>query len=308
MRGDIFMSVAVLKLIACLGMLIDHLGSVFGTSGWGFLSPAITFYMRTIGRFVFPVFAFLVTNGWQYTRNKQRYFSNVVLFAIISQIPYTFAFYSVNREKIYLGEGPNYFPDPDTFYFYAAITLLFVFTYWYFALKRKFSYTLLWVAIAPLLFALPLKWHYVWFFYFDLNVMYTLALGMFAIFCWDKIFTEHSSKWYEYILMLGTFFIALRTLGNNSDYGYYGVFLVLAIYIVRKNRFAQASVLAFWGIFFYGIQYDNWIHAWAAALGAAVLILFYNGKKGMDLKSFFYVFYPGHLFLLGIINLLLRFN
>lgn len=302
------MTVALLKLIACFGMLIDHLGSVFGISGWEFLSPETTFYMRTIGRFVFPVFAFLIANGWQYTKNKQRYFSNVVLFAVLSQIPYTLAFYSVNREKIYAAEGPNYFPDPDTFYLYAAATLLFVFAYWYFALKKKPSLSILWVALAPLLFALPLKWHYIWFFYFDLNVMYTLALGMYALYCYDKIFREPDLKWYEYILLLGTFLIALRMLGSNSDYGYFGVFLVLAIYIFRKNKLTQALTLALWGIFFYGIQYDNWPHAWAAAIGSALLILFYNGKKGMDLKYFFYVFYPGHLLLLGMINLLLRFS
>lgn len=213
----------------------------------------------------------------------------------------------MNQEKYSLDEGPNYFPDPDTFYLYAAITLLFVFSYWYFGLKKKFSLSLLWVAITPLLFALPLKYQYVWLSYFDLNVMYTLALSMFAIYCFDKLFVR-DLKWYEWILLLTTFFVALRMIGNYSDYGYPGVFLVLFVYIVRKNKFAQALVLILWGVYFYGIQFGNWPHAWAAGLGSAILILLYNGKKGIDLKYFFYVFYPDHLLILGMINLFLRFT
>ena len=300
------MTVSLLKIIASLGMLIDHIASVFGWKGWELLSPETTELMRVIGRFVFPVFAFLIVNGWHYTKDKSRYFSNLILFAIFSQIPFTLASNSVNLEKI-TNEGPNYFPNPTTFYLYLAFSGLFVFTYWYFALKKKFSISMVWIAVAPLLFALPLKWNYIWYSYFELNVLYTLALGMFAIYCYEKIFIKHDLKWFEYILLLVTFAVALRTIGNNSDYGILGIVLIFALYLARGNLITQAGVIAAWGMYFYGIQYNNWYSAWGTFIASA-LILFYNGKKGANLKYLFYIFYPAHLLILGIINIIFRFS
>ncbi|WP_311198585.1 TraX family protein [Jeotgalibaca sp. MA1X17-3] len=159
----------------------------------------------------------------------------------------------------------------------------------------------------PLLFALPLKWNYVWYSYYELNVLYTLAIGMFAIYCYEKVFIERHSKWYEYILLLFTLFVAVRTIGNYSDYGFLGIVLVFGLYLTRENRFAQASVIAAWGMYFYGIQYNNWYSAWGVVV-ASILIILYNGKKGTNLKYLFYIFYPAHLLILGIINIVFRFS
>ena len=38
---------------------------------------------------------------------------------------------------------------------------------------------------------------------------------------------------------------------------------------------------------------------------AAVPVALYNGKRGMKMKYFFYVFYPLHLFLLYVVSVLL---
>ena len=44
--------------------------------------------MRCFGRIVFPVFAFLIAEGFAHTRNRSRYFLRILGFAIISEIPW----------------------------------------------------------------------------------------------------------------------------------------------------------------------------------------------------------------------------
>ncbi|WP_346916620.1 TraX family protein [Clostridium sp.] len=72
-----------LKLLACITMLIDHIGAIF--------FPDIMF-IRIIGRVAFPIYAFLITEGYSRTKNLKRYMSRLFILAIISQIPYMLAF------------------------------------------------------------------------------------------------------------------------------------------------------------------------------------------------------------------------
>jgi len=77
------MSSFVLKLIATTSMLIDHSGYLIFN---GFS------YMNYIGRLAFPIFAFLITEGYIHTSNLKKYFSRLLIFALISQIPYMLLF------------------------------------------------------------------------------------------------------------------------------------------------------------------------------------------------------------------------
>ena len=71
------MSSFVLKIIAVTTMLIDHSGYlIFG--GFSF--------MNYIGRLAFPIFAFLITEGYIHTSNIKKYFFRLLVFAIISQL------------------------------------------------------------------------------------------------------------------------------------------------------------------------------------------------------------------------------
>lgn len=72
-----------LKLLACVTMLIDHTGAIF--------FPEIMFF-RIIGRVAFPIYAFLITEGYSRTKNIKRYMFRLFILAIISQIPYMLAF------------------------------------------------------------------------------------------------------------------------------------------------------------------------------------------------------------------------
>ena len=82
-----FLSRDVLKLIAILSMLIDHVGKLF--------FPNILF-LQIVGRLAFPIFAFFIAEGFYYTRNKVKYFFTILVFAVIAQIPYNFLWHGLN--------------------------------------------------------------------------------------------------------------------------------------------------------------------------------------------------------------------
>ena len=97
------MSTFTLKMIACITMLIDHITELFVPKDFGYLfhltlgsyERDITLYVigRVIGRIAFPLFAFLIVQGFLHTSNIKKYMLRLGIFALISEIPYDFAFY-----------------------------------------------------------------------------------------------------------------------------------------------------------------------------------------------------------------------
>lgn len=72
-----------LKVIAMVTMLIDHMAVVFAAN-----NIVLYHVMRGIGRLSFPLFCFLLVEGFFYTRNRTKHCINLVLFALISEVPY----------------------------------------------------------------------------------------------------------------------------------------------------------------------------------------------------------------------------
>lgn len=72
----------ILKWIAIITMTIDHIGAV--------LFPEVE-VLRLIGRFSFPLFAYLLILGLENTRNIRNYFIRLFIFALISQVPFYLA-------------------------------------------------------------------------------------------------------------------------------------------------------------------------------------------------------------------------
>ncbi len=77
------MTSTILKLIALITMIIDHTGAIFFPSN-------IT--LRIIGRIAFPIYCFLLIEGYTYTKNIQKYGLRLFIFALISEIPFDYAF------------------------------------------------------------------------------------------------------------------------------------------------------------------------------------------------------------------------
>ena len=77
-----------LKVIAIVSMTIDHLG-LYMLGGDDPASASVTYHlMRMVGRLAFPIFAFLLVEGYVHTHNIRRYIMNLLMAAIISDIPW----------------------------------------------------------------------------------------------------------------------------------------------------------------------------------------------------------------------------
>lgn len=71
------MSANILKLIALISMTIDHVGY--------FLFPEQE-WMRIVGRISFPIFAYMISEGCRYTKNRRRYLLKIAGIGIVMQL------------------------------------------------------------------------------------------------------------------------------------------------------------------------------------------------------------------------------
>ncbi len=76
------MSSFALKCIALICMVIDHTGAI--------LFPELR-WMRYLGRLAFPIYAFLIVEGYVHTRNVRKYILRLAVFAVISDVPFDIA-------------------------------------------------------------------------------------------------------------------------------------------------------------------------------------------------------------------------
>ncbi len=221
------LSGSTLKMIALVIMFIDHIGAVivqrtmtmpgFDHDFWSSLYMPI----RYVGRLAFPVFCFLLVEGFQHTSNIKKYLSGILVFAVISEIPFN-------------------------------------------------------LGIAGKFFSLEYQ-----------NVFWELALGIAAMYCFERIEKKKTGYLIQVLLRIGVIIVfAALAEALNLDYGMYGIISIVALYAFRQNRLMQLLVGA---LTFY----------WEpVAPFAFLLIALYNGKRGKNIKYAFYVFYPTHLLLL----------
>ena len=84
------MSALMLRVIACVAMLLDHIGYAYGIGE-----------LRIVGRIAFPIFVYLIYNGYRHTSSPGKYALRLGLFALISQVP--FALFCGYEDVFYTG-------------------------------------------------------------------------------------------------------------------------------------------------------------------------------------------------------------
>ena len=103
------LSGTALKTIACITMLVDHIGASCIEAGlllpelergevsggaWDQLSLfQLDRVLRFTGRLAFPIFCFLLVEGFVHTRDVKKYVRRLFLFALISEVPFDLAFF-----------------------------------------------------------------------------------------------------------------------------------------------------------------------------------------------------------------------
>ena len=77
------LSGSALKVVAMLSMVVDH-------AAFFLLEDGTPLYeaMRCVGRIAFPVFAFLIAEGFRHTRSRRLYFFSLLFFAAVSELPW----------------------------------------------------------------------------------------------------------------------------------------------------------------------------------------------------------------------------
>lgn len=105
------------------------------------------------------------------------------------------------------------------------------------------------------------------------------------------------SRGMESWLLALTAALAAELLG--CDYGMYGVLLILLLDRFHRARSEQLAAAALLNLAFFGLQTQT------LSLIALPLLWLYNGKRGRDDRRLFYLYYPAHLCVLGILRFVL---
>lgn len=235
---------STLKIIAIVTMTIDHIAAVLlepmliAVSGeWRETLILLYQVLRGIGRLAFPIFCFLLVEGFLHTSNSRRYLLRLGIFAAVSEVPFDLAFH----QKWYDSQYQNVF-----------FTLFFGF------------------------------------------------IAMMGIFWCRNRMTDGLREGKQWLYMLGffgqfavTLFCALAAWFLHTDYGWYGVMVIALLYLLHTDKVKQ--ILSGAVLFFINLNLES--------LGAAAFlpIALYNGKRGIRMKYFFYLYYPAHLLILAII-------
>lgn len=90
MMKKLDVSSATLHILGMLFMLLDHM--------WATITPSQS-WMTCVGRIAFPIFAFLLVEGYYHTRNLKKYMMRMLIGAVISEIPFNL-----------MGNGEIFFP------------------------------------------------------------------------------------------------------------------------------------------------------------------------------------------------------
>lgn len=287
---------STLKLIAIGAMFIDHFGAIVlehylmqhmdeltemvstGQGGKLMAIYMIDMVLRLIGRLGFPIFCFLLIEGFNYTRSRAKYAVRLGLFALISEVPFDLGFNNQILEFTY-----------QNVFFTLFIGLL---TIWGIdALRKKTDEKLKGTGGAVLQF---------------LGIAVITAVGMvaaellrtdYAAIGVGTIVVMYLSK-KNYKAWLGILCaVAIACMANSYGlsweawiFGGVLLLVLLIIFLTAAKRSGNGRALAA-GCCILTVAMPMEVTSFATAPLAAA----YNGQRGLKLKYVFYLFYPLHI-------------
>lgn len=157
-------------------------------------------------------------------------------------------------------------------------------------------------------------------FYFNILVAFSLSISL--IYSYDKIIDSNKIKDKRKLLLYLFLFVLIfvisiflgfvdKIIHNPRIYMDYSIFPILIpfiVYVGFKNKWIRL-LLFFIGVLALSCYFEFIEHSTNQqmySLISVLIILFYNGKKGkINLKYFFYLYYPLHLLVLYIISILI---
>lgn len=239
----------VLKIIAAICMVIDHMGILF--------FPTVI-ACRYIGRLAYPIFAFMIAEGAKYTKNKLKYLGMISGLALICQLVYYFA-----MDDLYMCILVTFSLSIVTIYALQYLKKCL------FASERDAGD----IALAMTLFALTVAMVYVTNMYLEIDYGFYGCMAPVFVSLFDFRGIDAPEK----LKRLDNHYVRLAMLGIG----------VLAIWFPTETK--QDILFALF------------------SLSALIPLFFYSEKRGkLNMKYFFYIFYPLHLVALQGIQFLIN--
>lgn len=259
------MSGFILKMIALVFMIIDHIGEFF--------PEFVPIQFRWIGRISAPIFLFCMVEGLVYTRNRKKYLCRIYIGSVVMSLG------SIILSLLY----PN-----------AKVPLI-----------NNIFATMFLIGVLVTLLELKPKKKKIGYSAIFILIQLGIAIGM-------LIFID-STNGYVNTLKLVSYCYAIGGIIPNivfCDGGFLWVIMGLFMYFLRKRKsvfigtyiaFSLGHILLTipYGISVNMLLYTNYQWMMIAALP---FILVYNGTRGKNIKWFFYIFYPIHIWLLFMIS------
>ena len=220
-----------LKWIAVVAMLIDHVGFLLSA----FAPYPVWRTMRIIGRLAFPIYCFILVEGFYHTSNIKKYLIRLGVFALASEIPFD-------------------------------------------------------LLLRGTAFALDYQ-----------NVFFTLFIGLLLLYLYSR-FLGNVQPIYALMTLISALCLGFLI---QCDYGAEGVLIIFLFYFFRFRPVPMFLSVGLVMVLMGGIE--------PFAIASFLPIAFYNGESGWRpesergrklLQYGFYVFYPLHLLILGIIRIL----
>lgn len=325
MEGKKGISGSTIKIIALIAMFIDHFAAVIldnklktlginsissSEEALRFLSENGKLYytdmaMRYIGRLGFPIFVFLLVEGFVHTRNVWKYLRNLCIFALVSEIPFNLAIAS----KWFSYDYQNVF-------FTLAIGLLVLIGISEADKKESWNKTLQVLSYPAFFIAGPMTLYMLFTFAKNWGFM---AGAPTAILSSKYIFVTLIMGLLSLVCLLVIFRFKTADEKASVAYGLYALYLGIIIADILKTDYSGSGVLVIAAMY----AFKNRGKVKEAAIGCTLLTLMqsveitsflilipiskYNGKRGINLKYFFYAFYPVHLTLFYIICVILKY-